>query len=178
MEFYKLQRASERSTISFNSQRDGILPRLRWNTWSAASVSIPNEMEFYRSLNLPYASLRVSIPNGMEFYIYAALVSAVDLSFNSQRDGILRFCRGIEIYLVGVSIPNGMEFYALFLIVSSEIWISFNSQRDGILPIRPKRRRDRGRFQFPTGWNSTLGYDLAPPAQGFQFPTGWNSTCR
>ena len=36
---------------------------------------------------VPYS---VSIPNGMEFYSTAFLVFSLEVSFNSQRDGILR----------------------------------------------------------------------------------------
>ena len=77
---------------------------------------------------------------------------------------------------VSVSIPNGMEFY--------------DGVRDGIDQFI--------RFQFPTGWNSTLvktcpnfnihcfnsqrdgilqakGFEVTQFSM-FQFPTGWNST--
>ena len=75
----------------------------------------------------------------------------------------------------------------------------FNSQRDGILPYTDYESISYGRFQFPTGWNSTVAVvaNLATLAsfnsqrdgilrdelalaknreQRFQFPTGWNST--
>ena len=76
-------------------------------------------------------------------------------SFNSQWDGILRFWRCFRGYARKVSIPNGMEFY-------DHLYRLYLSHR---------------RFQFPTGWNSTL----CPICQWkrssrFQFPTGWNST--
>ena len=58
----------------------------------------------------------VSIPNGMEFYVeFKSFESVVDLSFNSQRDGILR--------LSGLEPPPGL--------------VCFNSQRDGILRLIP-----------------------------------------
>ena len=34
------------------------------------------------------------------------------------------------------------------------------------------------KFQFPTGWNSTLSLYHTPHPLRFQFPTGWNSTQR
>ena len=75
----------------------------------------------------------------------------------------------------------------------------FNSQRDGILPRVGKKGRPFLLFQFPTGWNSTLGVNYYTDYDGgfnsqrdgilrgiatygypirylFQFPTGWNST--
>ena len=55
----------------FNSQRDGILPQSSAHLWLARSVSIPNGMEFY-------------IPNPIN-------LSKLQVGFNSQRDGILRF---------------------------------------------------------------------------------------
>ncbi len=71
-----------------------------------------------------------------------------------------------------------MEFYLGFSAVSA-MADGFNSQRDGIL-----RRLNSASifaqvklFQFPTGWNSTLGLSEEEYAKGmFQFPTGWNST--
>ena len=32
------------------------------------------------------------------------------------------------------------------------------------------------KFQFPTGWNSTLANQAGMSEEAFQFPTGWNST--
>ena len=53
----------------FNSQRDGILPRLSIRSAPSLRVSIPNGMEFYGAyLSLLVGRVRVSIPNGMEFY--------------------------------------------------------------------------------------------------------------
>ena len=56
-----------------------------------------------------------------------------------------------------VSIPNGMEFYLAMRALASS-----------------KRR-----FQFPTGWNSTMSnYFEELITNKFQFPTGWNSTMK
>ena len=76
---------------SFNSQRDGILPLAHQPNRPITIVSIPNGMEFYGCLSRLYQDLlSVSIPNGMEFYSTAFLVFSLEVSFNSQRDGILR----------------------------------------------------------------------------------------
>ena len=96
--------------------------------------------------------------------------------FNSQRDGILRYLWKEWSSSTFVSIPNGMEFY---LSGSAEALyeICFNSQRDGILPKCRKYRHQPPRFQFPTGWNSTLSRNQPVSRHiSFQFPTGWNST--
>ena len=38
-------------------------------------------------------------------------------------------------------------------------------------------RLKKQRFQFPTGWNSTLALAVILTSfEWFQFPTGWNST--
>ena len=53
----------------FNSQRDGILLKLRSAILRERVVSIPNGMEFYHSANIALVQPKqVSIPNGMEFY--------------------------------------------------------------------------------------------------------------
>ena len=91
MEFYALNvRGFVTKFESFNSQRDGILPRKQPTKNSRHIVSIPNGMEFYRGELRQQAQLsKVSIPNGMEFYL-------MPLPSNVK-------------YVV--SIPNGMEFY-------------------------------------------------------------------
>ncbi len=93
----------------------------------------------------------------MEFYATSAMrPKNLTSSFNSQRDGILLKRTNAERKIKRVSIPNGMEFYMDKFIT------------DNVEKIR---------FQFPTGWNSTI---LKLFAIGFkrmfQFPTGWNST--
>ena len=114
MEFYyDLDAYSGSDYASFNSQRDGILPKLGGGSTRASGVSIPNGMEFYvASFQLISKSLKVSIPNGMEFYA---------------------LCRRIDRSLY-VSIPNGMEFYPR-VDNTDKATEGFNSQRDGILPI-------------------------------------------
>ena len=109
-------RSSPAQIESFNSQRDGILPKLGgieggnfhrfqfptgWNSTSIERTNI-------------HAPAFVSIPNGMEFYeeVDELLLDSED-GFNSQRDGIL------HIYSDSLKI-------SLF---------SFNSQRDGILRL-------------------------------------------
>ena len=91
----------------------------------------------------------------MEFY-YSLLISDKScVSFNSQRDGILRFFLGFVMLFRLVSIPNGMEFYIRIFGDSMEPFV----------------------FQFPTGWNSTfIRTSPGPGRTVFQFPTGWNST--
>ena len=58
--------------ISFNSQRDGILPADARIYAKNRKVSIPNGMEFYlvSVIYVPFIAT-VSIPNGMEFYGFA-----------------------------------------------------------------------------------------------------------
>ena len=57
--------------------------------------------------------------------------------------------------LKSVSIPNGMEFYRRLQLA----FLATNA------------------FQFPTGWNSTIGaHQGFKFRSAFQFPTGWNST--
>ena len=63
---------SEASDGRFNSQRDGILPKIRLSENITKGVSIPNGMEFYSSFTIVrFISVIVSIPNGMEFYFNA-----------------------------------------------------------------------------------------------------------
>ena len=135
----------------------------------------------------------------MEFYLKLAEAQELLKRFNSQRDGILRGECGRGRNRCEVSIPNGMEFYAKVRYLSLRS-ARFNSQRDGIL-----LRAFIGdchvyiKFQFPTGWNSTIrlfdsessqetvsipnGMEFYHAAfaqnelkKAFQFPTGWNST--
>ena len=165
--------------MSFNSQRDGILPP---------------RIEPFTNEEVRFNSQR----DGILLDLLASTHTRI-WSFNSQRDGILRFHLPISLNVSSVSIPNGMEFYedvALFrhqLIVVSipngmefyssvtvSKWISecFNSQRDGILLLLPSQFvLNALAFQFPTGWNSTVGNTgIAVTRKLFQFPTGWNST--
>ncbi len=66
--------------------------------------------------------------------MFDAITLSVSDCFNSQRDGILRIERINSKQSVLVSIPNGMEFYS--------------TSRSALI---------KGlRFQFPTGWNSTV----------------------
>ena len=97
----------------------------------------------------------VSIPNGMEFYkIFKHEWHASD-SFNSQRDGILRFISPPSKTCRIVSIPNGMEFYAFFhklAAIKSSVSIP-NGMEFYYMEVYHYVRVHK--FQFPTGWNST-----------------------
>ena len=168
-------------TASFNSQRDGILRR-RWGMrYRRQNVSIPNGMEFYAA-GLVFHSriLHVSIPNGMEFYL------AFYSPFNPLKK-LFQFPTGWNStvlehlnfpFVERVSIPNGMEFYLQLAFLNPGCMGGFNSQRDGILPVFILYPHKQNRqFQFPTGWNSTVGGEaIRTSKEMFQFPTGWNST--
>ena len=70
--------------------------------------------------------------------------------------------RAISAGKKSVSIPNEMEFYAAFSFSSASTLACFNPQRDGILRHRGASMcLEKQRFQFPTGWNSTL-LDVTP----------------
>ena len=126
--------------LSFNSQRDGILLKSSiFFNLSILPFQFPTGWNSTIFIWVALTILNVSIPNGMEFYIFA-------YSF-------------YKLSLDGVSIPNGMEFYeqrCLICFVKS----SFNSQRDGILQFVYPLQKMQGKFQFPTGWNSTKTNDF------------------
>ena len=69
------------------------------------------------------------------------------------------------------------EFYRLRKSCNKPIY-AFNSQRIELFHIPVGRYKMQWqKFQFPTGWNSTLGiWRDGADAFVFQFPTGWNST--
>ena len=70
MEFYIARNFTFIECVSFNSQRDGILPY---------TYNLDDHFDW------------VSIPNGMEFYLEPEIWgSMVGRGFNSQRDGILQ----------------------------------------------------------------------------------------
>ena len=99
-----------------------------------------------------------------------------------------------------VSIPNGMEFYqALSQKVVPKARVSIPNGMEFYREIAPFLTDGNKKFQFPTGWNSTLTwacrFDCSCPvsipngmefyvnklyecfiSDTFQFPTGWNST--
>ena len=92
----------------------------------------------------------------MEFYFRRFTRTRRIISFNSQRDGILRKTALRRKTATNVSIPNGMEFYSTASSPACASTIGFNSQRDGILLNKLKSKIPwYGKFQFPTGWNST-----------------------
>ena len=115
-------------------------------------------MKFYSSIiSIKIWKIVVSIPNGMKFYsFFETLLPSALRCFNSQRDEILRMKNLQDRFRRGVSIPNGMKFYAAMAIHFYSLQMSFNSQRDEILhPIYQPFHLFGGKFQFPTGWNST-----------------------
>ena len=80
-------------------------------------------------------------------------------SFNSQRDGILRWVTGEVLPAIRFQFPTGWnstETYRWFVSAFSR----FNSQRDGILRKRRICNAVVALFQFPTGWNSTLAFSI------------------
>ena len=127
---------SEASDGRFNSQRDGILPKIRLSENITKGVSIPNGMEFYqkfgslkilrKAFQFPtgwnstlalrlcaLSRLLFQFPTGWNSTLMRDLGTFQDLGFNSQRDGILRSAACKLYRLARVSIPNGMEFYPL-----------------------------------------------------------------
>ena len=100
--------------LSFNSQRDGILPKaFSGNTFLIIPFQFPTGWNSTRNWSILWNRKRiVSIPNGMEFYAPKRIEAAAHFCFNSQRDGILRY-----VSMVKFADDEG-----------------FNSQRDGILP--------------------------------------------
>ena len=114
MEFYFLAPLRRfRRFLSFNSQRDGILPALL-NQNGAPAIGFNSQRD-----GILHKRYRRKLPKTG--------------GFNSQRDGILRMCMVLVRFATSaVSIPNGMEFYARFL-KSCDRTTRFNSQRDGIL---------------------------------------------
>ena len=179
MEFYARREFENFCKESFNSQRDGILPKVSQFSGIVSMFQFPTGWNsaisrfyyvwLYRLFQFPTvwnstmtADLAFAIGGSFNSQRDGILRRPVSLAsikakrFNSQRDGILLNIERILFFARHVSIPNGMEFYPhkLHCVGSRR---SFNSQRDGILqchyyrePYFPRR------FQFPTGWNSTL----------------------
>ena len=156
MEFYKLTDNESFCRISFNSQRDGILPLPIIGKFPILGVSIPNGMEFYARLwrRRDNGGL-FQFPTGWNSTIGTNLNSLADVGFNSQRDGILLNHCLIVIDEAQFQFPTGWNSTNLeydFYSIDSR----FNSQRDGILRGAWGRvDASRTTFQFPTGWNST-----------------------
>ena len=156
MEFYMIAVGAFYSNVSFNSQRDGILPQEKGLINFCFLVSIPNGMEFYEEIDKSRRDvISFQFPTGWNSTVSKTGLSLGDESFNSQRDGILLGRKEAKRKQQQVSIPNGMEFY-----LTNEEYPGANYE-----------------FQFPTGWNSTVPVMLAICViTTFQFPTGWNST--
>ena len=102
------------------------------------------------NLRLKFSQI-VSIPNGMEFY--------TSVSLPHHRHKSVSIPNGMEFYMASwvvlqleslVSIPNGMEFYEYF---------------DSTTGLCVK-------FQFPTGWNSTLPNPQACKSYDVSIPNG------
>ena len=155
MEFYSFGSIEISSTMSFNSQRDGIL---------------------HIRLILCRVLIAFQFPTGWNSTLRYGIPHSARNRFNSQRDGILldTSCKSRKAYIV--SIPNGMEFYFGGLPIIAIYTVS--------IPNGMEFYSDSLRacvciaaFQFPTGWNST---EIDPNSfyfyTAFQFPTGWNST--
>ena len=106
-------------------------------------VSIPNGMGFYQIGFIRFFTATiVSIPNGMGFYKSFNLSHRSLLySFNSQRDGILRYVvRTQKFFRTEFQFPTGWNSTSHRSRFRSAAY-RFNSQRDGILQC---------------GWNSPV----------------------
>ena len=87
----------------------------------------------------------------MEFYLFQAHIWASGRSFNSQRDGILRWSTSVLIvYLSLFQFPTGWN-----STVSNLSYFSRNFW-----------------FQFPTGWNSTRVLSLSQMRKCVSIPNG------
>ena len=97
---------------SFNSQRDGILPRADNALHRANAVSIPNGMEFYIFIFYPLSFSYVSFNSQRDRILLSPSPSASSYTdcFNSQRDGILLFRRRARTPNTLVSIPKGIDY--------------------------------------------------------------------
>ena len=116
MEFYKAARMISSSWMSFNSQRDGILPNEE--TKKAVELYVfqfptgwnsTRRLHWSRLLAFGFNSQRDGILPSRSLFI-----ARLSFCFNSQRDGILRKGGECGICELCVSIPNGMEFYPFF----------------------------------------------------------------
>ena len=155
MEFYVLYLSQCQSSKSFNSQRDGILPKaLRYRS-SLSLFQFPTGWNSTFTFGRPRYLKPVSIPNGMEFYSKVVVFCKLQKRFNSQRDGILLLRLLLLLFQRKFQFPTGWNSTVSAAYVLTAM-ASFNSQRDGIL-------------QIGTSFNTTV-------IIAFQFPTGWNST--
>ena len=119
---------------SFNSQRDGILQNIHPETTELYKFQFPTGWNSTIINSRMLLHSFVSIPNGMEFYAVSVWVSVINISFNSQRDGILRFWNLSGSYVFKMfQFPTGWNSTGVFAINQSKFT----------------------EFQFPTGWNST-----------------------
>ena len=123
------------STLSFNSQRDGILP--------AELLKLPWFQGF-------------QFPTGWNSTVTGWGSGSITAGFNSQRDGILRKSTKFYHKIYWGSFNSQRDG---ILHLFQDIWLisqdCFNSQRDGILLYKILSQNLLRKFQFPTGWNST-----------------------
>ena len=144
-------------------------------------VSIPNGMEFYKELKqLLLSRGKFQFPTGWNSTLaLSQIFSWYAVSFNSQRDGILRSRRRKKWERVRFQFPTGWNSTELEK-TKSELADGFNSQRDGILHKTQIEMRTIPEVSIPNGMEFYMilligGVDY----MAFQFPTGWNSTrCR
>ena len=120
---------------------------------------------------------KVSIPNGMEFYVIDTFDPDEKVSFNSQRDGILRRAqKGGDGSKAAFQFPTGWNSTKTFAHHLVTVLFQFPTGWNSTKTLQRGSALSFG-FQFPTGWNSTLIGDLRRATEKlFQFPTGWNST--
>ena len=120
---------------SFNSQRDGILPKMRYRNARAfirfqfptGWNSTPPEHTEGRSKDA------FQFPTGWNSTLKACHFSRSVIGFQFPTGWNSTFKKGACYGICKVSIPNGMEFY-FRIWTGRSIRSSFNSQRDGILP--------------------------------------------
>ena len=124
-------------------------------------------------------ALRFQFPTGWNSTKAEMPILYVNISFNSQRDGILQSPSfRNQTHHAKVSIPNGMEFYTIeATIKTAGVEFQFPTGWNSTQLPKELWSWNAQEFQFPTGWNSTLiACDIRRRERRFQFPTGWNST--
>ena len=199
MEFYKIQKIKfHLYQYSFNSQRDGILLDKATNTCKPCGFQFPTGWNSTLLLLLHFRRHPVSIPNGMEFYKTLAFEVCKNACFNSQRDGILlkekagskKINTSFNSQRDGILPIGGCR-------SNPPMGFQFPTGWNSTL-FESAEFLSKVSFQFPTGWNSTFwrgelrqqarvsipnGMEFYSgrknsfdPIVRFQFPTGWNST--
>ena len=156
-------------------------------------------MEFYFGFHLPSHPYKMfQFPTGWNSTTIFMAPIPINLSFNSQRDGILpirpkrRRNRGWFQFPTGWNSTDrfGLDLSTPFCFNSQRDGIlltpplllfflcrRFNSQRDGILLCEVFWFRIRWLVSIPNGMEFYREVDETPrQSKVFQFPTGWNST--